>query len=104
MWSPRSRRRGSPSAARPAPTIASQKPRWRTGRLPDTSEPALSSSGLLRLATAGSVDDGKSTLIGRLLYDTKSILQDQLDQVAEASKRRGGDGALDLSLLTDGLR
>jgi len=58
----------------------------------------------LRLATAGSVDDGKSTLIGRLLYDTKSILQDQLDQVAEASKRRGGDGALDLSLLTDGLR
>src|SRR5205823_12367532 len=56
------------------------------------------------LATAGSVDDGKSTLIGRLLYDTKSILQDQLDQVAEASKRRSGDGALDLSLLTDGLR
>ncbi len=72
--------------------------------MPDISESALSSSDLLRLATAGSVDDGKSTLIGRLLYDTKSILQDQLDQVAEASKRRGGDGALDLSLLTDGLR
>jgi len=59
---------------------------------------------LLRFATAGSVDDGKSTLIGRLLYDTKSILQDQLDQVAEASRRRHGDGTIDLSLLTDGLR
>ena len=59
---------------------------------------------LLRFATAGSVDDGKSTLIGRLLYDSKSILQDQLDHVAEASRRRHGDGALDLSLLTDGLR
>ncbi|MDX6467670.1 MAG: sulfate adenylyltransferase subunit 1, partial [Gaiellaceae bacterium] len=58
---------------------------------------------LLRLATAGSVDDGKSTLIGRLLYDSKSILADQLEQVEEASRRRGGDG-LDLSLLTDGLR
>ena len=59
---------------------------------------------LLRISTAGSVDDGKSTLIGRLLYDTKSILQDQLDHVAQASKRRGGEGALDLALLTDGLR
>ena len=59
---------------------------------------------LLRFATAGSVDDGKSTLIGRLLYDTKSILQDQLEQVAEASRRRHGDGTIDLSLLTDGLR
>jgi len=60
---------------------------------------------LLRFATAGSVDDGKSTLIGRLLYDSKSILEDQLDAVAEASKRRhGSDGGLDLSLLTDGLR
>jgi bifunctional enzyme CysN/CysC len=58
----------------------------------------------LRLATAGSVDDGKSTLIGRLLYDAKSVLQDQLDHVAEASRRRGGDGVLDLALLTDGLR
>jgi sulfate adenylyltransferase large subunit len=59
---------------------------------------------LLRLATAGSVDDGKSTLIGRLLYDSKAILADQLDHVAEASKRRNGNGKLDLSLLTDGLR
>jgi bifunctional enzyme CysN/CysC len=59
---------------------------------------------LLRFTTAGSVDDGKSTLIGRLLYDTKQVFQDQLDHVAEASKRRGGEGALDLALLTDGLR
>jgi len=51
------------------------------------------------------VDDGKSTLIGRLLYDSKSILQDQLDAVAAASERRhGGNGTIDLSLLTDGLR
>ncbi|HEY8867425.1 MAG TPA: GTP-binding protein, partial [Solirubrobacteraceae bacterium] len=59
---------------------------------------------LLRFATAGSVDDGKSTLIGRLLYDSKSILSDQLEQVEEASRRRGTGGPLDLSLLTDGLR
>jgi bifunctional enzyme CysN/CysC len=59
---------------------------------------------LLRFTTAGSVDDGKSTLIGRLLYDTKQVFQDQLDHVALASKRRGGEGALDLALLTDGLR
>jgi sulfate adenylyltransferase large subunit len=59
---------------------------------------------LLRFTTAGSVDDGKSTLIGRLLYDTKQVFQDQLDHVAEASKRRGGENALDLALLTDGLR
>jgi bifunctional enzyme CysN/CysC len=60
---------------------------------------------LLRFATAGSVDDGKSTLIGRLLYDTKAIFEDQLDQVAAASIRRhGAEGAVDLALLTDGLR
>jgi bifunctional enzyme CysN/CysC len=59
---------------------------------------------LLRFTTAGSVDDGKSTLIGRLLYDTKQVFQDQLDHVAEASMRRGGEGVLDLALLTDGLR
>jgi sulfate adenylyltransferase large subunit len=50
------------------------------------------------------VDDGKSTLIGRLLYDSKAILADQLEQVQEASERRSGAGGLDLSLLTDGLR
>jgi len=58
---------------------------------------------LLRFATAGSVDDGKSTLIGRLLHDTKSISDDQLEQVVSASERRG-DGYLNLALLTDGLR
>jgi sulfate adenylyltransferase large subunit len=59
---------------------------------------------LLRFTTAGSVDDGKSTLIGRLLYDSKQVFEDQLEHVAEASRRRGGEGALDLALLTDGLR
>ena len=57
---------------------------------------------LLRFTTAGSVDDGKSTLIGRLLYDSKSIFQDQLDAVEESSKNKGFD-YVDLSLLTDGL-
>lgn len=57
---------------------------------------------ILKIATAGSVDDGKSTLIGRLLYDTHSITQDKLQAIAEASKRRGIDYP-DLSLLTDGL-
>jgi sulfate adenylyltransferase large subunit len=60
-------------------------------------------SKLLRIATAGSVDDGKSTLIGRLLHDSKSILEDQLEHVQETSERRG-DGYLNLALLTDGLR
>jgi sulfate adenylyltransferase large subunit len=59
---------------------------------------------LLRFTTAGAVDDGKSTLIGRLLYDSKQVLDDQLAHVARASERRGGAGALDLALLTDGLR
>ncbi len=60
-------------------------------------------SELLRIATAGSVDDGKSTLIGRLLYDSKQILSDQLAHVVSVSERRG-DGYLNLALLTDGLR
>jgi sulfate adenylyltransferase subunit 1 len=58
---------------------------------------------LLRFTTAGSVDDGKSTLIGRLLYDSKSIFEDQLEAVRAASERLGGDG-INLALLTDGLR
>ncbi len=58
---------------------------------------------LLRLVTAGSVDDGKSTLIGRLLYDTKQILADQLEHIEQTSERRG-DGYVNLALLTDGLR
>lgn len=61
------------------------------------------SGDLLRFATAGSVDDGKSTLIGRLLFDSKSIFADQLESVEQVSKDRGNDYA-DLSLLTDGLR
>ena len=60
-------------------------------------------SDLLRFSTAGSVDDGKSTLIGRLLHDSKGIFEDQLVAIEQASRRRGGDG-LDLALLTDGLR
>jgi sulfate adenylyltransferase subunit 1 len=60
---------------------------------------------LLRLTTAGSVDDGKSTLVGRLLHDTQSILADQLAAVDRATRARGGDGEVpDLALLTDGLR
>ena len=58
---------------------------------------------LLRLVTAGSVDDGKSTLIGRLLYDTRQIMVDTLAHMEDASRRRG-DGYVDLALLTDGLR
>jgi sulfate adenylyltransferase large subunit len=60
-------------------------------------------SSLLRFTTAGSVDDGKSTLIGRLLYDSKSIFEDQLLAVEETSKRRGEEH-VNLALLTDGLR
>ena len=58
---------------------------------------------LLRFSTAGSVDDGKSTLIGRLLYDSKSIFQDQYEAIEESSKRKG-DETVNLALLTDGLR
>jgi bifunctional enzyme CysN/CysC len=62
-----------------------------------------SSTDLLRLVTAGSVDDGKSTLIGRLLYDSKQIMVDQMEHIEDASRRRGHD-YVDLALLTDGLR
>jgi sulfate adenylyltransferase large subunit len=61
------------------------------------------SKGLLRFTTAGSVDDGKSTLIGRLLYDSRSVYEDQLESVTKASVGRNA-GAIDFSLLTDGLR
>jgi sulfate adenylyltransferase subunit 1 len=60
-------------------------------------------NGLLRFMTCGSVDDGKSTLIGRLLFDTKTILADTLTQIEKTSKKRGME-AVDLSLLTDGLQ
>jgi bifunctional enzyme CysN/CysC len=73
-------------------------------------EPALhipsrrpETADLLRFSTAGSVDDGKSTLIGRLLYETKSIFEDQLEAVERASRQQGAD-YLNLALLTDGLR
>src|SRR5699024_2322084 len=119
--SPRSPRPGSPSGARRAPTTASPRPPWRTARRRATSDarplvrpsarpegrrPAMTittTGTLLRLATAGSVDDGKSTLVGRLLFDSKSVLADQLDAVERVSRDRGLEGA-DLALLTDGLR
>lgn len=63
----------------------------------------LDNNQLLRFTTAGSVDDGKSTLIGRLLYDSKSIFEDQLEAIESTSKRKGHDG-IDLALFTDGLR
>lgn len=63
----------------------------------------INNNQLLRFTTAGSVDDGKSTLIGRLLYDSKSIFEDQLASVTATSKRKGHEG-VDLALFTDGLR
>ncbi len=63
----------------------------------------IDNNQLLRFTTAGSVDDGKSTLIGRLLYDSKSIFEDQLEAIETTSKRKGHDG-VDLALFTDGLR
>ena len=69
-----------------------------------TSSPlATEGAELLRLVTCGSVDDGKSTLLGRLLFDTKQVMVDQLEHVEETSERRG-DGYVNLALLTDGLR
>src|SRR5690606_12582424 len=58
---------------------------------------------ILKFITAGSVDDGKSTLIGRLLYDTGSVLQDQLEAIQRSSKKND-DGTVDLAILTDGLK
>lgn len=63
----------------------------------------LDNNQLLRFTTAGSVDDGKSTLIGRLLYDSKSIFEDQLSAIENTSKQKGHEG-IDLALFTDGLR
>lgn len=63
----------------------------------------IDNNQLLRFTTAGSVDDGKSTLIGRLLYDSKSIFEDQLEAIEETSKKKGHEG-VDLALFTDGLR
>lgn len=77
---------------------------WKTARPKGTSKMTTT---LLRIATAGSVDDGKSTLVGRLLHDAKAILADSLDDIARTSAERGfggADGTLDLALVTDGLR
>jgi sulfate adenylyltransferase subunit 1 len=74
-----------------------------TGVTLDIVASTRTSHGLLRFATAGSVDDGKSTLIGRLLHDTKSLQDDTIEAVEISTKRRGGEG-LDLALITDGLR
>ncbi len=77
---------------------SSARQRWRIASGKATSEVEL-----LRFATAGSVDDGKSTLIGRLLFDSKAIFEDQLEAVERVSRERG-DEYTDLALLTDGLR
>jgi len=87
-------------------TVAAPSPAETT---PDAAAPAAAAGhaapepDLLRFTTAGSVDDGKSTLIGRLLYETGSVPEDQLEAVRAASDRRG-EGYLNLALLTDGLR
>ncbi len=88
-------------AAPPAPDAAAGHSRDAVAAQGDPSN--VAPHDLLRLATAGSVDDGKSTLVGRLLHDTKSVLADQLAAVERASRDRGLDSA-DLALLTDGLR
>src|SRR5690606_15044785 len=120
---------GSPSAVPPAPTTGSPRPPWKTASGRGTSDGHRSARrrgereraargrrrrepygrwraqvmDILRFATAGSVDDGKSTLIGRLLYDSKAIFEDQLEAVERTSRDRG-TGYTDLALLTDGLR
>ncbi len=84
-------------------TVGSMMSSGAAQTLPATLEQPAAAT-MLRLVITGSVDDGKSTLIGRLLYDSKQILTDQLEALRTASQRRYGVGGLDLSLLTDGLR
>ena len=79
------------------------KQQWKTEKNKDIFKMEEKTKQLLRFTTAGSVDDGKSTLIGRLLYDSKSIFQDQLDAVEKSSENKGFD-YIDLSLITDGLK
>src|SRR3978361_2185291 len=71
--------------------------------IPEQIQAAQTERGLLRFITAGSVDDGKSTLIGRLLFDSKGIFADQLDAISRAKHKRTVGDTIDLSLLTDGL-
>jgi sulfate adenylyltransferase subunit 1 len=96
------------------PMIKDQKPLWKKEKLKaifsmDTRTEVKEitknylNMDLLRFTTAGSVDDGKSTLIGRLMYDSKSIFEDQMQAIEESSKRRG-DENVNLALLTDGLK
>ena len=90
---------------RPAVRAAAARHRPRPGRLDGDEEARglLLMSGLLRICTAGSVDDGKSTLIGRLLYDSRGVYEDQVRSVEKASKNRTA-GPIDFSLFTDGLK
>ena len=89
--------------------ISEAKLLWRIAKKKVISRPKRekrmsdNNTELLRFTTAGSVDDGKSTLIGRLLYDSKSNYQDQYDQIKDATERRGEEG-INLALLTDGLK
>jgi sulfate adenylyltransferase subunit 1 len=83
--------------------IKFRKQLWKIERKRDIFNYKLIDVDILRFITAGSVDDGKSTLIGRLLYDSKSILIDQLAAIQKQSKNKNG-GEIDLALLTDGLR
>ena len=91
---------------------SARKPRWKTVKKRDTFRPKplllfkllhYFTMDLLRFTTAGSVDDGKSTLIGRLLYDSKSIFEDQMEAIKESSQKKG-DENVNLALLTDGLK
>jgi len=84
-------------------TLLSQLSQEKSATINPNHENLRPSSDLLRFTTAGSVDDGKSTLIGRLLYDSKAIFEDQMEAVEQASQARG-DAYVDLALLTDGLR
>src|SRR5207245_1169494 len=90
---------------RPPLRAPAPRDRPRPGRLDGVEEArrVLLMSGLLRVCTAGSVDDGKSTLIGRLLHDSRSVYEDQIHSVESASRNRGA-GRIDFSLFTDGLR
>src|SRR4051794_15890767 len=92
---------------RACPPVGASAPRHRSrsGRLDGAQETGglLLMPGLLRICTAGSVDDGKSTLIGRLLYDSRGVYEDQLNAVRAASRNRTA-GPIDFSLFTDGLR
>lgn len=83
--------------------IKEVKQLWRIEKKMGTFKMQKFKKQLLRFTTAGSVDDGKSTLIGRLLYDSKAIFSDQLDAIEKSSKKKGFD-YVDLSLLTDGLK